>query len=40
MCHNSDTARGHFALNGGDVQATRDQAEKVPPALAPVLAAP
>ncbi|NJD62263.1 MAG: OmcA/MtrC family decaheme c-type cytochrome [Deltaproteobacteria bacterium] len=40
MCHNSDTDRSHFALNGGDVQATREYAEKTPPALAPVFAAP
>jgi OmcA/MtrC family decaheme c-type cytochrome len=41
MCHNSDTDRSHFALNGGDIQATRSYAEKTPPSLAPVvLAAP
>jgi hypothetical protein len=35
MCHNSDAARGHFVVNGGDIQASREYAEKIPPALGP-----
>ena len=40
MCHNSDTARSHFVLNGGDVQATRSYAEKVPDTLSVALPTP
>jgi OmcA/MtrC family decaheme c-type cytochrome len=40
MCHNSDTDRSHFALMGGDIQATRSYAEKVPETLSVTLPAP
>ncbi len=40
MCHNSDTARSHFALMGGDIQATRSYAEKVPETMSVALPSP
>jgi OmcA/MtrC family decaheme c-type cytochrome len=33
MCHNSDSDRSHFVLNGGDVQSVRGTAVLTPPTL-------
>ena len=40
MCHDTDTARSHFVLNGGNIQATREYAEKVPETMSVTLPTP
>jgi OmcA/MtrC family decaheme c-type cytochrome len=40
MCHDTDTARSHFVLNGGNIQATREYAEKVPETMSVALPTP
>jgi OmcA/MtrC family decaheme c-type cytochrome len=40
MCHNSDSDRSHFGLNGGDIQSIRATAELTPPTLSVTPSAP